>query len=78
TPVAWSDIHFTNDRILQFEKVLHEVCSKNNIPHVATFEALKDKMDSTKLFTDGLHPNNEGHQLIFELIQPELDKLLNT
>jgi lysophospholipase L1-like esterase len=27
---------------------------------------------------DGLHPNDAGHQLIFELVRPELDKLLNT
>jgi len=29
-----------------------------------------------RLFDDGLHPNDAGHELIFELVQPELDKLL--
>lgn len=27
--------------------------------------------------TDGLHPNNESHELIFQLVQPELNKVLN-
>jgi lysophospholipase L1-like esterase len=27
---------------------------------------------------DGLHPNDAGHQLIYELVRPALDRLLNT
>src|SRR6266446_3620690 len=35
------------------------------------FEAGED------LFADGLHPSDAGHELIFQLVCPELDKLLS-
>jgi lysophospholipase L1-like esterase len=78
TPVSWLDIHYTNERLLIFDKVAREVCAENNILHIPTFEALKEQHDLGKnIFADGLHPNDEGHELIFQLVQPELDKLTN-
>lgn len=77
TPVFWRDITYTNDRILAVDKIMREVAANHSFPQVATFEPLRDEMEKGKqLFADGLHPNNDGHELIFRLVQPELDKLL--
>jgi lysophospholipase L1-like esterase len=77
TPVFWSNIHYTNERILLFDKAAREICEENGVAHVAIFEALKERMDrEEKLFADGLHPNNKGHELICNLVRPELDKLV--
>ncbi|MBX4201877.1 hypothetical protein KW803_03225 [Candidatus Saccharibacteria bacterium] len=79
TPVSWKDIHYTNERILLFENVMREVCTTSNIPFVKTLEPIKERLDKGEdLYSDGLHPNNTGHQLVFELVRPELDRLLNT
>jgi lysophospholipase L1-like esterase len=71
------DITYTNNRILEFEEVLHQVCEDEGLPHLPLYGTLKNRMDSGEhLFDDGLHPNDAGHQLIFEFVRPELDKLL--
>lgn len=77
TPVFWRDIHYTNERILLFDKVAREFCANHKIPHVATFEPLQEQFKKgNEVFADGLHPNNKGHELIFRLVRPALDKLL--
>ncbi|MEK7096034.1 MAG: GDSL-type esterase/lipase family protein [Patescibacteria group bacterium] len=78
-PVAWKkDLHYTNQRIFMFEKVMREVCSEGKIPYVAVFETFKKRLEKGEdLFTDGLHPNDEGHELIFQLVRPRLDEVLS-
>jgi lysophospholipase L1-like esterase len=77
TPVSWVDIHYTNKRMFEFEQVMRGFCEGQQIPHVPTFETFQEKLKTGHgLFADGLHPNNEGHELIFQLVRPELDKLL--
>jgi lysophospholipase L1-like esterase len=58
---------------------MSEVALDNNILFVPIFNSMKEKMDAgSDLFADGLHPNNDGHQLIFELVRPELKKYLTS
>jgi lysophospholipase L1-like esterase len=78
TPVAWGDIHFKNDRIKLFEDAAKTVCAEFNVPFVPIFQAMKDEADRGKVLQahDGLHPNDNGHQLIFELVRPAVDELL--
>lgn len=76
TPVSWIDIHYTNERIFEFETVMREVCQAQNIPHVPIFEKLKTTFEGgQELFADGLHPNNAGHELIASIVRPELNAL---
>jgi lysophospholipase L1-like esterase len=34
------------------------------------------KQSKQQLLSDGLHPNNVGHELIANLVRPEFEKLL--
>ncbi len=77
TPVFWADVHFTNSQMKVQNKILKEISSQENIPFVPIFEALEKRLKAGEdLLIDGLHPNNEGHEIIFQLVRPELDKLL--
>lgn len=79
TPVSWRDIYYTNKHIFTVEREMRKVASEHNFIHVPTFEIFQDKIKAgEKLFFDGVHPNSEGHKLIFKLVRPELDKLINT
>jgi lysophospholipase L1-like esterase len=76
-PIPWADIYVTNERRLIFERRLMDICEARNIRFVSVFEALQAKTaQGEELFTDGLHPNNQGHQLIFELVRPALDEIV--
>ncbi|MBI2592328.1 hypothetical protein HYW36_02510 [Candidatus Saccharibacteria bacterium] len=79
TPVFWADVHYTNEGMKSNNNTLMEVCKKENIPYVSIFEDMEKRFKAgEEMFVDGLHPNNEGHELIFQLVQPALDQLLNT
>lgn len=73
TPVAWGDFTYTNQRVWEFEQALRRFCRDNSLPLVKLFERFKRQPE---LLADGLHPNQDGHKLIADLVRPELDKLL--
>ncbi|HET9721598.1 MAG TPA: GDSL-type esterase/lipase family protein [Candidatus Saccharimonadales bacterium] len=77
-PPWWhKDLIYTNERILAFDKTARKVCAEYDVLYVPIYDAMKKEIDDDKkLLIDGLHPNDVGHQLIFELVRPELDKLL--
>lgn len=76
-PVFWNPINYTNARIKLFDDVMEAFCQEQNVPHVPIFGILEEKMKmGIELLQDGLHPNDLGHQLIYEIVRPELDKLL--
>ena len=74
TPIPWRPTrHYTNKQVLAFDKIVKDVADSNQLPYVPLFDAFKDKLE---LFPDGLHPGDEGHQIVAELVIPELEKLL--
>lgn len=73
-PVAWKDLYYKNNNMARFELAAKERTEKLDVPFVPIFEKFQTDMNAH----DGLHPNDKGHQLIFELVRPELDKLLNS
>lgn len=73
-PVAWGDYTYKNQDIRQLNEILEKVCTQQNIPLVAIFDAFEPH--KKELLPDGLHPNAEGHKLIASLVLPELEKLL--
>jgi lysophospholipase L1-like esterase len=77
-PLAWMDLRFTNDRLYEFERAMRDMCQSQNIPHVAVFETFQDEAAKghNLLAHDGLHPNDDGHELIFQLVRPVLDEVL--
>jgi len=73
-PVAWGDFSYTNEDVRQLNAVLREICAKEKLPLVSVFDAFVGR--EKELLKDGLHPNAKGHQLIAELVKPELENLL--
>jgi lysophospholipase L1-like esterase len=66
---------YTNERIDKFNGVLHETCTKNNCSCIEINKLFKQN-GSKNLLIDGLHPNTNGHELIFGAVLPELKKIL--
>ena len=79
TPVFWADIQYTNEQMNKYEKIIEKVALEQSIPFTPLFLPFKTALDNGQdLLADGLHPNDAGHQLIFELVLPQLDKQLNS
>jgi lysophospholipase L1-like esterase len=79
-PVAWRPIFYKNKNIKIFEEAAAKVSTEMDIPFVPVHDKYLEISSSGQRLQahDGLHPNDAGHQLIFELVRPALDKLLNT
>lgn len=77
TPIAWADMHFTNDRIIGYENQAKSAAEQEDVRFVGIHAAMSES-NAVLQSHDGLHPNDAGHQLIFELVRPALDELLNT
>lgn len=77
TPVFWRDIYYTHERTKMFEEIMQKVAVANDIGFIPVFEKFKKRFENGEdLLADGLHPNNDGHELIFQLVLPELEKLV--
>jgi lysophospholipase L1-like esterase len=79
TPVDESKVHpvlrnteksYTNEQIHLYDQQLQTLCTQENIP----FLSMQNVLEKADL-DDGLHPNAQGHQKIFEKVWNELFKL---
>jgi lysophospholipase L1-like esterase len=68
--------YYTSSRIWEFEEVLREFVRGHSIPFVKLYEKFQECMKEEFLFSNGLHPNDEGHRIIYDRVAPELKKLL--
>ncbi|HKU19039.1 MAG TPA: GDSL-type esterase/lipase family protein [Candidatus Saccharimonadales bacterium] len=78
-PTEWNpSVSLTNNRIREFDAVLREVATQSGASYVPVFEEFQKQPNWRTLLLDGLHPSDAGHQLMFKLIQPALQKILAT
>jgi lysophospholipase L1-like esterase len=76
-PAFWRNISYLNERIKSYENTMQKVAEESEIQFVPIHNDFKAQLDrGKKLLADGLHPNNDGHELIFKSVLSELEKLL--
>jgi lysophospholipase L1-like esterase len=63
--------HYIVSRMEEYNRVLREVAQERELKFVNMFADWKTK-DLEILFADGLHPNTEGHKMIFETVKKAL------
>ena len=67
--MSWDkDKSYKNEYIQKYNDAIKQICAKNKIYFIEIFEDWI-KMDYKRLLEDGLHPNSEGHQKIFETVK---------
>lgn len=76
-PVSWGDTGYTNARIKTFDSTLKEFCDDNQVQFVEVFEPFASREAESELLPDSLHPNDDGHKLIAELVFPKIQELLS-
>ncbi len=67
---------YTNDRISLFNETLHTFCEAQWLPCIKVSE-LYAQQNYTTLLADGLHPNDQGHELIFNAVKPKVEELIH-
>lgn len=77
TPVSWGEYYYTNQRAKAHEVAMSEIAHTNKLQFVPVFDEFKNLVEGgQKLLADGLHPNDDGHKAIYEIVMPKLQELL--
>lgn len=77
TPVSWGDYFYTNEKAKAYEDAMSEIATKNKVTFISVFEEFKKHLGSGEdLLADGLHPNDAGHKLIYQIVMPKLQEIL--
>lgn len=73
-PIPWNaDVYYKSKNIRKYNEIIKSVCAKNKTRFIDIYEKFT-KTDYKKLLADGLHPNSEGHELVFETVRDFLIK----
>ena len=65
---------YENEYIEEYDKIIKSVCEKNDLIFIDVLNEFKKGNHKKLLDGDGLHPNSNGHQKIFEIIKNSLLK----
>ncbi len=68
-PIPWDkDKSYKNENIEKYNGIIKSICKDKNIYFIEIFE--KWVVSNYKnLLEDGLHPNSDGHQKIFDIVK---------
>ncbi|KYK26976.1 hypothetical protein AYK26_04390 [Euryarchaeota archaeon SM23-78] len=74
TPIPWIEgIDYNNNYVKEYNDSIKTICDKEKIPFIDIYEEFR-KQDYKALLEGGLHPNSEGHELMFQIIKEFLVK----
>lgn len=69
TPIPWNtDKSFKNENIEKYNEIIKSTCKDKMVHFVEIFENWTS-LDYKELLEDGLHPNEAGHEKIFEIVK---------
>ena len=68
--------------LAEYCRIMREVAREENVTLIDLFQVFQDydRVDGQSvddLLLDGMHPNDEGHRLIAELLLPSIQKLIS-
>ena len=62
---------FDNDSLMKYNSIVEQHCLENKLKFVNVYELFINN-NPEQLLSDGLHPNNKGHALIFDALLKQL------
>lgn len=65
-----------NNYVEEYNMLINEMGKKHKLPVIDVYSVYTKNGYDNLFDLDGLHPNEEGHQLIFEAVKPVIEKLL--
>jgi lysophospholipase L1-like esterase len=67
-PVPWRpEISYKIEHVKEYNDILREFCRENGPHFIDIFKLFEGR--EKELLEDGVHPNSEGHKLIFEAVR---------
>ncbi len=74
-PVPWDENkYYTNENIRKYNEIIKSVCENEKVIFIDLFEKF-EREKINLLSEDGLHPNSNGHEMIFKEVKKYLNEL---
>lgn len=71
--IPWAEDTAINDeRLGEYVEIQREVCSGREV-ELIDLRGLKDSEEWVQMMEEGMHPDNDGHRLIFEEVKQRLE-----
>lgn len=67
---------YVNAEIKKYDEKIRSFCKSNSVDYVHLYEHM-NQPSLSRLLSDGLHPNTEGHEWMYGQIKPHVMKLLS-
>lgn len=73
-PVSWDpQVGYTNYWLNEYRKIMEDVAQKNNVPYILMWDIFAEG-DWRGMLPDGIHPNSEAHEKMFEEVKKFLEE----
>lgn len=72
-PHSEKEKSINDERRQKYEKIKKELCREKNLSYIDLFP-LRKKYNTGEMTVDGIHPNNKGHNLIYEKVKERLEE----
>jgi lysophospholipase L1-like esterase len=63
-PVSWENVYYSNKDVFEYNQILKKISNEKKINFIGTFGLLENED-----LEDGLHPNDKGHEKIYEKVK---------
>lgn len=77
TPVYWAEHYYQESDVIRLAKLTGSKCRELGISYIDLFSDWESKEYKLFLSEDGLHPNENGHEYIFQKIRDRFYKMYN-
>lgn len=73
SPIPWATNKiYKNQYIKIYNDKIKEICDSEKIKFIDLYDKFINLENYKEILEDGLHPNSDGHQLIFEIIKQNI------
>ncbi|MBL7058468.1 hypothetical protein ISS03_03960 [Patescibacteria group bacterium] len=72
-PIPWNTNKiYNNSYIKLYDQKIRKVCEEAKLEYINIYDEFIKHKNYTELLPDGLHPNSQGHQLLFKVVKNNL------
>lgn len=68
----FSEYWYKNERIKQFNGIIQELAHQQQFCFIDLYEQMTSENQKKSLYIDGLHPNESGHEWMYDQIKPKV------
>lgn len=73
TPISWDkNKEYHNSYIQKLNKIIEEIALEEGLLFVDIYKVFIERQNYIDLLPDGLHPNEDGHELIFQVVKENI------